>query len=250
MSHQKRRDWRGAIIGMTMGDGSLWKGNANINYIFGIGHCEKQIGYLAWKKQIVNEIFEYEIPITKKIITLKSNNKKYVSFRFTTRTHSRLSFVAKNIYIGKQKRITDWVLNNITDEGLAYWWMDDGCLHWDKRSIHGGGQIIWALQGFPKEDVEKFRLFLIERFDCHLNLLQHCKGGYYLKRGISEGSKLLIPLKQYSIACMDYKFDLRNHIRPYYNLKSICYSADHPNKDDDIVHPSSNREQDVCIHLR
>jgi hypothetical protein len=240
MSHQKRRDWRGAIIGMVMGDGSLYKGKASINYKLDITHCEKQIGYLAFKKEIVNQIFEYDIPITKKIIT--TNDKEYIAFKFATRIHSRLSFIAKNIYIGGQKRITDWVLQNITNEGLAYWWMDDGCLHWDKRNNHGGGQIIWSLYGFPKEDIERFRLFLIERFGCSLNLLQHCHGGYFLKKGISEGSKLLIPLKQYSVSCMDYKFDLHDHTRPYYNLKSICYSADHPIKDDDIVHPSSNRE--------
>ncbi len=247
MSHQKRRDWRGAIIGMVMGDGSLYQntyrdGYRDGNYKLDIGHSEKQIGYLEYKRQIVNQIFDYTIPITKKIVILKANNKKYVVFKFATRVHSRLSFIGKNIYINKKKRITDWVLNNITDEGLAYWWMDDGCLHWDKRENHGGGQIIWALQGFPKEDVEKLRLFLIDRFNCSLNLLQHCKSGYYLKRGISEGQKMLIKLKPYSIACMDYKFDLHNHIRPYYNLDFICYSADHPNRDDDIVHPFSNRE--------
>lgn len=228
MGHPKRKDWRGAIIGMAMGDGSLYKGNANINYVFDIGHCEKQIGYLAWKKQIANEIFDYEIPITEKLVTAGSSDKKYKVFKFTTRTHSRLSFIAKKLYIDKKKRITDWALNNITDEGLAYWWMDDGCLHWDKRSNRGGGQLIWALQCFPLEDVEKFRLFLINRFDCTFNLLKHCKGGYYLKRGVSEGKKMLIKLKPYSVACMDYKFDLRNHVRPYYNLKSNCYSADHP----------------------
>lgn len=236
MSHQKRKDWRGAIIGMVMGDGSLYKNHENINYKLDISHCERQLGYLAWKKEIANKIFDYQIPITEKIITNKSNGKKYLSFHFATRIHSRLSFIARNIYINKQKRITDWVLENITDEGLAYWWMDDGCLHWEKRKDRSGGQAIWSLYGFPKEDVEKFRIFLINRFGCELNLLQHCKGGYYLKRGISEAVKFLIPLKQYSVACMDYKFDLRNHVRPYYNLKSICYSADHPDKDDDIVH--------------
>jgi len=246
MSHQKRKDWRGAIIGMVMGDGSLYQntyrdGRRDGNYKLDIGHCERQIGYLAWKKEIANQIFDYTIPITKKIVTLDSD-KEYVKFKFATRVHSRLSFIGRKIYISNKKRITDWVLQNITDEGLAYWWMDDGCLHWDKRENHGGGQIVWALYGFPKEDVEKFRLFLIDRFDCSLNLLQHCKGGYYLKRGISEGSKMLIKLKPFSVACMDYKFDLQEHIRPYYNLKSICYSADHPLGDDDIVHPSSNRE--------
>ena len=228
MSHQKRRDWRGAIIGMVMGDGSLYKGQANQNYKFEITHCEKQLGYLAWKKEIVNQIFEYNIPITEKIITNKSTSKQYVAYRFATRIHSRLSFIARKIYNGREKRITDWVLENITNEGLAYWWMDDGCLHWEQREGRGGGQIIWSLYGFPKEDVEKFRLFLINRFDCHLNLLQHCKGGYYLKRGISEGNKLLIPLKQYSVSCMDYKFNLHEHSRPYYNLNPICHSAHHP----------------------
>ncbi len=242
MSHQKRKDWRGAIIGMTMGDGSLYQATFRDktkggNYMMSISHCEKQFQYLVKKKMIVNEIFDYDIPIKENIITNKVSGKKYMSFKFTTRIHSRFTFIGKKIYKDRTKRINDWVLDNITDEGLAYWWMDDGCLHWDKREgRHGGGQIIWSLYGFPEEDVIKFKYFLQDRFDCNLNLLYHKYGGCYLKRGISEGFKILSKLKQYSVECMDYKFDLREHTRPYYNLKSSYCSAVHPQKDDDIVH--------------
>ena len=227
---------------MTMGDGSLYcntlrNGNPCGNYKMDIAHCFAQEPYLNHKRDIVNEIFDYDIPITTKHITNNRTGKKYMARKFATRTHSRLSFIAKNIYIDGKKRITDWVLDNITTEGLAYWWMDDGCLHMDKRENHGGGRIIWGLYGFPTEDVIKFQQWLDANVGVNLRLHFHQSGGPFLQRGISEGVKLLDSLKEYSVPCMDYKFDVGCHKRPYYNLMSSCYSTGHPIKDDDIVHP-------------
>jgi hypothetical protein len=233
MSQQKRRDWRGSVIGMAMGDGGLYQnpfrdGSRQGNYKLDIAHCAKQLEYLKHKKEIVNQIFEYDIPIREKIVTNKQTGKTYMAYRLLTRTHSRISFIAKNIYIDGKKRITDWVLDNITDEGVAYWWMDDGCVHLDKRPDRNGGQIIWALYGFPEEDVAKLRDWIATKYDVHLNLLKHMHGGPYLKRGMSEGRKLLDALREYSVPCMDYKFNIGQFVRPFYNLKPFCYSADHP----------------------
>lgn len=201
-----------------MGDGSLYQnpfrdGSLAGNYKLDIAHCPKQLEYLKHKKEIVNQIFEYELPITERKIINKQSGKTYRAYRFQTRIHSRLSFIAKNIHIGGRKRITDWVLDNITDEGLAYWWMDDGCTHIDKRENHGGGQVIWSLYGFPDEDVVKFRDWLSLKYGVNLNLLHHMHGGPYLKRGLSEGRKLLNILRKYSIPCMDYKFNVDNFVR-------------------------------------
>lgn len=233
MSQLKRRkDIRGAIIGMVMGDASLYRnylrnGDASGNHKISIAHSVKQREYLEHKAGVIQPLFDYPLPISESSATAKRGGKRYPVVRLQTRVHPRLSQIANNICeYGdrgqvKQKRINDYVLNNITLEGLAYWWMDDGHLQIDKRPGHGGGWGVWGLYGFPKEDVEKLRDWIEENFDCSLNVCQHVKGGYFLRRGISELRKLLDQLKPYATPDMAYKFEYPEPRRNgYYNLSS------------------------------
>lgn len=233
MSQLKRRkDIRGAIIGMVMGDASLYRnylrnGDASGNHKISIAHSVKQREYLEHKAGVIQPLFDYPLPISESSATAKRGGKRYPVVRLQTRVHPRLSQIATNICeYGdrgqvKQKRINDYVLNNITLEGLAYWWMDDGHLQIDKRPDHGGGWGVWGLYGFPKEDVEKLRDWIEENFDCSLNVRQHVKGGYFLRRGISELRKFLDPLKPYATPDMEYKFEYPSPRRGgYYNLSS------------------------------
>jgi len=228
-----RKELRGAIIGMVMGDGCLCQnpfrdGSKRGNYKLDINHSVRQEDYLKHKKDVVNVLFDYEIPITNKRVHLKETGKTYFQKRMQTRVHPRFKFIANQIYIDGKKRITPWVLDNITIEGLSYWWMDDGCLHIRKSAK--GFQVIWGTYGFLKEDVERFREWLIDKYDIHLNLNKHCKSGWYLKRGSYEACKLCDLLKPYSIPSMNYKFDYeksfyknRNHDLFSNSNNSACY---------------------------
>lgn len=224
-----RKEVRGAIIGMVMGDGSMYQnpyrdGTKRGNYKLSIAHSIKQSDYLSHKRDIVNDLFDYKLPIKECLHTADKSGKKYPVARMQTRVHSRLSFIAKRIYIDRKKRITDWVLENITLEGLAYWWMDDGCLSIDKRPNHGGGFVHWGLYGFPREDVEKFQKWLSDKFDISLRCNIHKKsGGSYLMRGLSEGRKLLDLVNPYSVECMKYKFGYEHTFtrKPYSLSKEI-----------------------------
>lgn len=206
-----RKEWRGAVIGMAMGDGSLYQnpyrdGSYRGNYKLDIIHCPKQLPYLEHKRSIVNGIFDYEIPIVKKIRHGKNRNK-HLYYRIQTRTHPRLTFIAKRMYQDRIKRINQWVLDNITLEGLAYWYMDDGCLFFYKRPSGGGG-IHWALNCFPFEDVQLFRDWLSDKYNIHMNINKHQKVGWSLRKGLSEGYKLCDLLRPYCAPSMEYKFNL------------------------------------------
>ncbi len=224
MSHQKRTDWRGAVIGMAMGDGHLFQGTFRNgerggNYMLEISHCAKQLEYLERKRDIVNEIFEYDIPIRRVKVFDKTHNKAYNKCRIVTRVHPRLTFIGRRVYKDRRKQITQWVLDNLTTEGLAYWWMDDGCIHLDKRDGHGGGQLIWATYGFDVDQVKLLKEWIADKYGASFNLLFHKNGGPYLKRGISGCTNLIDAMRPYSVPCMNYKFDIGSWRRPFYDLK-------------------------------
>jgi hypothetical protein len=239
-SKRTRRELRGAIIGMAMGDGSLYQGclrdgRKSGGYVLDIGHSAKQAAYLEAKRDIVNDLFDYVLPIRARVITHKATGKSYPAVRVTTRVHPRFKFIARRIYVDGRKRITPWVMDNITVEGLAIWWMDDGCLRiYTKKT---GGEVIWGLYGFPKEDVERLQDVLVKQFNVYLRLRQNSKMrdrdpnyGWYLSRGISEGRKLLDRLRDFKLPAMDYKFDYERgfHARPFYSLPQTLATAPTP----------------------
>lgn len=205
-----RRELRGAIIGMVMGDASLYQnrfrdGSAKGNYKFSFSHSRRQIDYAVYKQMIIQELFDYQLEIRETLIKLKNTDKIYPAVRLMTRVHPRLKMIAKNIYINGKKRITDWTLNNITTEGLALWWQDDGCVHRNKPP-KTGGSIVWGTYGFPKEDVEKFQLFLFTKYGIELRIRKHKKsGGYYLSRGLSVGLKFSEIINPFVVPSMEYK---------------------------------------------
>lgn len=209
-----RRELRSAITGMVMGDGSLYR---NVNrsgqpcghYKLDIAHSTRQENYLIAKRDIVNDLFDYTIPVTHKQVAVKG--KSYPVVRICTRVHPRLDFIAKRVYIDQRKRITPWVLDNMTTKALSIWWMDDGHL---RIRPPKGGEMIWGVYGFPKSDVEMFQCFLHKMFGIKFRLGKNSKMhkknpeyGWYLYLGITKSFPILDKMARYALPDMAYKFD-------------------------------------------
>ena len=205
-----RKELRGAIVGMVLGDASLYQnpfrdGSKRGNYKFSFSHSRRQADYAVHKQIIIQDLFDYQLETKDTLVRLKKTGKIYPAVRLQTRVHPRLKFIAKNIYINGKKRISDWALDHITTEGLALWWQDDGCVHKNKAP-KTGGFIVWGTYGFPKEDVERFREWLISRYKIDLRVRKHKKsGGYYLSRGLSIGLKLSEVIHPFIVPSMQYK---------------------------------------------
>lgn len=221
-----RKELRGAIIGMVLGDGSLYQhrfrdGEYKGNYVLDISHCAKQLPYLEWKKDIVQDLFNYPLPIRQRMISNKRTGKTYKAFRLQTRVSPRFKFITKNIFIDGKKRITEWALENITVEGLAIWWMDDGCLYKAKNG-HGGGIMNFGVYGYPKEDVERLQHWLSEKFNINLRISKNSKSGLFLRRGLSEGAKLFDLISPYIAPSMEYKVEYKDAFK---NKKNFSLST-------------------------
>jgi len=109
---------------MVMGDASLYRnrlrnGDASGDYKLDIGHSIKQYDYLVHKRDIVNALFNYPIPINHKQVAAKKGGKTYPIVKFCTRVHPRLTQIAKHCYIDGKKRILwqDVVIEIIRKKG-------------------------------------------------------------------------------------------------------------------------------------
>lgn len=128
---------RGILYGMLFGDGNLYKATNNFGtqYVkLTIGHSPKQREYLSYKIDLLHSIFGGKRP---KIYEYESFNKaqgkKYRNLQ-TTKTNKYFSQMLRVLYPGGRKTYTPQSLGYLTDEGLALWYQDDGCLHTSKNT--------------------------------------------------------------------------------------------------------------------
>ena len=108
-----------------------------------------------------------------------------------------------------KKVIRPELLNLIGIEELAIWWMDDGCLTWDKR-CHSG---VLSVCEFSKSEVELIINWIFQhtgakgRFNSRFNK-QRSKAYPVIVFNSQEVHRLIEQIKPYALDGMLYKFDL------------------------------------------
>jgi hypothetical protein len=138
---------RGSLVGMVLGDGHISyrtrynkdkNGVAKYEYIDSsliIGHSTKQYRYCEYKRNKIHSIFGGKL---NKIVMVKhtlSNGKTYIGCRIQ-KTNKYFRYLHRKFYNKQNKKIiTREVLDYLTPEGLAYWFMDDGSCSHNKNKL-------------------------------------------------------------------------------------------------------------------
>lgn len=119
---------RSVVIGSILGDGSLIKQSKAKNARLQIGHCTRQLGYLKWKKSLlnpfVNKITEAEKPGPKIICDKKSNSTGY--WIINTIAHPDITDYFNRYYKKGRKRVTPDIIDELDWLAVAIWIADDG----------------------------------------------------------------------------------------------------------------------------
>lgn len=120
---------RGVIIGMALGDGHVRvrqrfrKGSAFEERVMRVLHGPTQRVYCEWKaKRLGWALGGRQINVTK---VRNGPGGKYEAYQFTV-SHNYFGQVRKWLYPDGKKRFTRRVLDMLTPEGVAIWYMDDG----------------------------------------------------------------------------------------------------------------------------
>lgn len=118
---------RGILYGMSLGDGCISKQATNANYALAIGHGPKQQEYIQHKADKLLSIFGGKVVnVGSYDVYNKGVGKTYTNLQLR-KLHPYFNQMHRNLYPKGKKVITRKVLDFLTDEGLAYWFMDDGC---------------------------------------------------------------------------------------------------------------------------
>ena len=185
-----------AIRGMLIGDSGLKRSGKN-SATLQISHSGKQEAYFMHKHKYLEDAFGVTIPI-KRFTTPLGYETIRLSF-----THQYFHYCLQWLYAPK-KKITLNYLRKISDEGVAFWYMDDGSLIAKKHKgkIHAYDLIISTC--CSKEEAEDCILFFKERYDADFTLKLN-KGLYSIRCGTRNARKLLSVIGEYIPECMQYK---------------------------------------------
>jgi transposase len=117
---------REVLYGSAIGDDCIYR-FATANYAsLMVCHALSQKEYAELKFRIWKPLVRKE-QLTK---VTRSNGIRYV---FVTGGHPELEAVRKEVYFGKIKTLSNYILNRLTPISLAFWFQDDG-----SRCKHGG----------------------------------------------------------------------------------------------------------------
>lgn len=179
------------IIGSLLGDGHIDNGKTKR---FVVNHCKKQLPYLHYKKQVLNNF------VNKIRQNVQQNSRNSVTYNLTTICHHELNYLHKLFYDNTKKVIKKNISNMLSAYAMAIWYMDDG--HTRKYDMK------LSTEGFTKEENYRLQNAIYVNFNISSKVCEYNnrnKKYYYLSFNKKNGIKLTKLIKPYVIDCMKYK---------------------------------------------
>lgn len=196
-----RNEQRGILAGMVLGDGNITKREMYKNPAIRINHSSKQREYLKHKIALLQPMFHYDL--MKSYREIKSvnnqNGKTYKQCVFYSRVNPKLKTIWKDSYFNGKKVITKKLLNHLTPQGLAIWYMDDGCCTKQRRTV------MLSTYCSYEENLTIIKYFK-EKWKINWVIGKH-KDKFFVQRGwkSDDMAKFMKIIKPYIIPSMKYK---------------------------------------------
>ena len=191
-------------LGTLLGDGSMFlesNGARGIQF----AHCEKQFGYLEWKKSILIPFI-----VADKASKYLNNDGSFMRL-YRSIIHQDFIDIYGLLYRkikGKEKKfLTRRYLNKIDVFGLLIWFLDDGCVSKDK-------DIRLGTDYFSLSEQKAIKIWFWQKFRIQCTIsFNRTKKTYFLLFNTLNGKRLMRLFVEYIKEipeCMLYKF--RFHI--------------------------------------
>lgn len=179
----------GLLYGTLMGDASIHvSGFDGTHKSFALSHSPKQKSYIEHKRNLLHEIVPHKI---------KTMKDEWGTLRFTSAPHPEFDVIYNDFYSDGEKQITNKVLNRLNPEGIALWFMDDGCLRKGGLSI--------ATCAFNEASINNINKYFHDKYDITFTISEskYLRMDLYGQSAIKFKSLIndfLIPEMRYKVA--------------------------------------------------
>lgn len=205
------KEQNGILFGMTIGDGCLYIQNGYPSII--IGHSPKQKEYIEYKSKLLENIFGTKVNITEYVGFNKSVQKTYTNLRIT-KGHKYFSEMYEIFYSNKKKIYSKEILDTLTDQGLAIWYMDDGSGAICKNKLGTPCGAMTRISTYcSREESVIIKDWFKDRYDIEIKFDIDKRNDKYSIRMNKESSIRFVQIVEpYIIPSMEYKIQ---HVKLY-----------------------------------
>lgn len=191
MKTKINKESRNLLIGLLLGDGTI-----SNNYVFKLSHCEQQRDYLEWKIKLLGNNGIRDNGIKEYISTCGYNSGKKVLYTQLSiipfiKVLRRVFYRPKKI-LGNRK-----LLNRLSAQEIAIWYMDDGCINIRKSKNKIHGFYIRIATCLPEKELQVIIDYFKEVWNISFYKISEGKGTYSLCCGTKEGIKFINIVKPY-----------------------------------------------------
>lgn len=190
------KKYRDMFIAAAIGDGHISKGGT-----LSIAHSTKQQAYLEYKANLLKPF------LTKRGIVNKTTGvgNMYTQVKFCCKVSKFSKAVRRALYKDGKKVITRKILNRLSPEHIAIWWMDDGSCSLQKTKdgkVHGSISTLSTCTS--REENQVIIDWFFEKYGIKFNQ-RKMKNHFALVCGTREGRKLRDLIEPFVIDSMKYK---------------------------------------------
>lgn len=207
------------VLACAIGDGCINKRfvNGYVCYRFLMKHSEKQKDYFLYKAYQLDRILGK--PREKFYTIYKNSGKSKINaYQFEKNSNKHLKPIYNLLYINNKKTYLRNMLNQLTPEGLAIWWMDDGSLTNYKYKNKDGILKYTKCRGtlntyISHKENEIIQKYFLEKWNVKWNINKDTsdtgKIFYRLQAGTKEIKKFIEIIKPFIHKTMLYKIDIK-----------------------------------------
>jgi len=201
---ENKKEFKGAVIGMVLGDGSLARIQRGMKHSYlTIGHSDKQKDYAIHKSKILEWLTSVHVAKHTALYVRKDGTNPIVT-TVRTKTHPMYTKLRDRFYYQDRKTVTEHLMKMLTPMGIALWYQDDGCF-----AYHGGYQEVYLnTQGFNLAENELMSRHLQKRFGLQIRV-NRAQGKYYcLRLRRKDRQKFIDLVSPFISECMKYKVEI------------------------------------------
>lgn len=194
-----RTEFKSKVVGMLLGDAGLRVTRTSKNALLQMTHCHAQADYLEHKAEILRGLTSVKVRYNSSVL----KGKTYKRAQLETRVHPLYTSLHRRMYHQGRKTVDTFCMKTISEEGLAFWYMDDGHLH-----AENGSQAVYiCTDSFSKTEQEMMAHYLKKRFDVAFNVSRYRKT-YRMRLRQKDNAAFLSIVTPFFVDCMKYKLDL------------------------------------------
>lgn len=182
------KNQKSLLIGLLIGDGTI-----SSNYVFKLSHSSEQEEYLRWKVDLLNKYGFKNNGIKEYISTCGYNIGKKVLYSQLS-INPTIKALRRSVYIPK-KTITRKLLEWLTPQEIAIWYMDDGHINVNTSKQRSSIQhTIKIATCVDEKTVNIIIQYFLEEWDIKFRVFPEGKNTYSIASSSEEDCKKFITL--------------------------------------------------------